>query len=47
MFIAGTAEMCRCILCIKTGEWLDRDEDVKELEEILLETYSKERGAAK
>ncbi len=47
MLLAGSAEMCRCILCIKSGEWLDRDEDVKELEEVLLETYAKEQGATK
>ena len=47
MLLAGSAEMCRCVLCIKSGEWLDRDEDVKELEEVLLETYANEQGATK
>lgn len=45
MLLAGTAEMCRCVLCIKTGEWPTRDEDVKELEEVLLETHGTEQGA--
>lgn len=47
MLLAGSAEMCRCILCIKTGKWLSRDEDVKELEDILLETHGTEQGATK
>jgi len=47
MLLAGTAEMCRCLLCIKTGQWPSRDDDVKELEEVLLETHGTDQGAAK
>jgi len=47
MLLAGTAEMCRCLLCIKTGQWLSRDDDIKELEDVLLETHGTEQGAAK
>lgn len=47
MLLAGTAEMCRCLLCIKTGEWPSRDDDVKELEEVLLETHGTDQGAKK
>jgi len=47
MLLAGSAEMCRCWHCIKTGEWLSRDEDIKELEDILLETQGTEQGAVK
>ena len=47
MLLAGTAEMCRCLLCIKTGQWPSRDDDVKELEEVLLETHGTEQGASK
>lgn len=47
MLLAGTAEICRCLVCIKTGNWPSRDEDVKELEEVLLETYGTESGAKK
>jgi TRAP-type mannitol/chloroaromatic compound transport system permease small subunit len=47
MLLAGTAEMCRCLLCIKTGQWLSRDDDIKELEDVLLETHRTEQGAAK
>ncbi len=47
MLLAGTAEMCRCVICIKTGQWPTRDEDVKELEEVLLETHGNAQGASK
>lgn len=47
MLLAGTAEMCRCLVCIKTGSWPTRDDDVKELEDVLLETHGTEQGAAK
>uniref|UniRef100_UPI004047A1E4 TRAP transporter small permease subunit n=1 Tax=Polynucleobacter sp. TaxID=2029855 RepID=UPI004047A1E4 len=40
LFLAGTAEVCRCLICIKTGIWPFRDLDVKELEEVLIETHS-------
>lgn len=45
MLLAGTAEMLRCVLCIQTGKWPTRDDDVKELEEVLLETHGTEAGA--
>jgi TRAP-type mannitol/chloroaromatic compound transport system permease small subunit len=40
LFMAGTAEVCRCLVCIKTGSWPFRDQDVQELEEVLIETHS-------
>lgn len=36
LFIQGIAQVMRCILCIRTGEWLAHEEDVEELEEVLL-----------
>jgi len=47
MLLAGTAEICRCLLCIKSGQWPSRDDDVKELEDVLLETYGTDPGAKK
>jgi TRAP-type mannitol/chloroaromatic compound transport system permease small subunit len=47
MLLAGSAEMCRCLLCIKTGQWPDRIDDVKELEKVLLESHGTEQGAVK
>jgi len=32
----GIAQVCRCILCIRSGEWLAHDEDVEELEAVLI-----------
>ncbi|NAZ36222.1 TRAP transporter small permease subunit [Rubellimicrobium sp. CFH 75288] len=33
--IQGAAEICRCILCIRTGVWPPRGEDVQETETVL------------
>lgn len=35
LFIQGIAQVCRCILCIRTGEWLGHEEDAEELEDQL------------
>ncbi len=35
LFIQGLAQVCRCIICIKTGDWPPRIEDVEETETIL------------
>lgn len=34
--LQGLAQVCRCIMCLRTGEWPIHDEDVEELEEQLL-----------
>jgi len=36
LFIQGIAQICRCILCLRTGEWLEAEEDVREIEDELL-----------
>jgi TRAP-type mannitol/chloroaromatic compound transport system permease small subunit len=36
LVIQGIAQVVRCILCLRTGEWLAHDEDVEELEQVLL-----------
>lgn len=36
LLIQGIAQVMRCILCMRTGEWLATEEDVEEMEEILL-----------
>ncbi|MDP5111690.1 MAG: TRAP transporter small permease subunit [Burkholderiaceae bacterium] len=43
LLLAGSAEVCRCLYCIKHGEWLSRDEDIKELEQVLLETHGTDK----
>ncbi len=37
MMLQGAAEVTRCILCLRTGDWPKRLRDVEELEKILLE----------
>ncbi len=42
LLIQGIGQVCRCILCIRTGKWPEHAEDVEELETILL--MERERG---
>lgn len=37
LLLQGAAQVCRCIVCIKTGEWPAHLEDVEELEIVLLQ----------
>lgn len=37
MLLQGIAEVVRCVLCIRTGEWPHRLHDVQELEQVILE----------
>ncbi len=37
LFLQGIAQVCRCIICMKTGEWPAHPEDVEELEIALLQ----------
>ena len=47
LFLQGLAELCRCVLCIRDNEWLDRGEDVIELETALQQQFgNKEEGRA-
>jgi TRAP-type mannitol/chloroaromatic compound transport system permease small subunit len=36
LFIQGIAQVCRCIVCIRTGEWPAHMEDIEEMETVLL-----------
>ena len=36
LLIQGLAQVCRCIVCIKTGKWPEHAEDIEEMESILL-----------
>jgi TRAP-type mannitol/chloroaromatic compound transport system permease small subunit len=38
LFMQGIAQVFRCVLCLRTGEWLRAKDDVEEIEKILLET---------
>jgi TRAP-type mannitol/chloroaromatic compound transport system permease small subunit len=37
MVIQGLAEVARCVICIRTGEWPQRLHDVEETEKLILE----------
>jgi TRAP-type mannitol/chloroaromatic compound transport system permease small subunit len=37
LFIQGVAEIIRCLLCIRTGEWPRRPHDVEETESIIMQ----------
>ncbi|HBK80445.1 MAG TPA: hypothetical protein DDZ83_12395 [Nitrospinae bacterium] len=45
LFLQGIAEVLRCILCIQSGEWQARLQDVEETETVLLQK-AQERQAA-
>ena len=53
LFIQGIAQVFRCIICMRTGEWPAHTEDVEEMETMLLhqqmddEEIKKELGIAK
>jgi TRAP-type mannitol/chloroaromatic compound transport system permease small subunit len=36
LFLQGLAQVCRCIVCMRTGEWPQQAEDVEEMETMLL-----------
>ncbi|WP_230532283.1 TRAP transporter small permease subunit [Microvirga roseola] len=37
LLIQGIAQVCRCIVCIRTGEWIRAADDVEETEKKLME----------
>src|SRR5690606_19857570 len=40
--IQGIAQVCRCIVCLRTGVWPRQIEDVEELEEVLIKEHERE-----
>ncbi len=42
LFLQGIAQVCRCIVCLKTGAWPARLEDVEELELVLTHQHDDE-----
>jgi TRAP-type mannitol/chloroaromatic compound transport system permease small subunit len=41
LFIQGVAQVMRCLLAIRTNEWLEADEDVFETEDLLMREADK------
>lgn len=46
LVLQGMAEVCRCILTIRRGEWPSRGDDVVELEVALQEQFGHKEGGA-
>ena len=42
LLIQGIAQVCRCIICIRTGEWPAHLEDVEEMENVLIQQHMEE-----
>ena len=42
LFLQGMAQVCRCIVCLRTGEWPAHIEDVEELEIVLAKQHEDE-----
>lgn len=40
LLIAGVGEVLRCLVCLRTGEWLSRSGDVEELEQVLIQQHA-------
>ncbi|WP_134679135.1 TRAP transporter small permease subunit [Paracoccus ravus] len=36
LLIQGIAQVCRCILCIRMGRWLEAEADVEETDQVLI-----------
>jgi TRAP-type mannitol/chloroaromatic compound transport system permease small subunit len=48
LLLQGIAEIIRCFLCIRTGEWPQRLHDVEETESVIIreQQFQRERGEA-
>ncbi|WP_207477872.1 TRAP transporter small permease subunit [Arenibaculum pallidiluteum] len=44
MLLQGLAEVTRCVICIRTGEWPQRLHDVQELELVILEQAAQKQA---
>ena len=42
LLLQGLAQVCRCIVCLRTGEWPAHLEDVEELEKVLIQQHEDE-----
>lgn len=40
LFLQGIAQVFRCILCLRTGQWMRAADDVEETEKVLMESKS-------
>ncbi len=42
LLLQGIAQVCRCIVCLRTGKWPAHLEDVEELEKVLMQQHEEE-----
>ena len=42
IFLQGVAQVFRCVICIRTGAWPQKLEDVEELEQVLIKEHGRE-----
>jgi TRAP-type mannitol/chloroaromatic compound transport system permease small subunit len=42
LLIQGIAQVFRCVICMRTGQWLQAEEDVEETEKMLMEGHAHE-----
>jgi len=42
LLLQGIAQVCRCIACLRTGQWPAQLEDVEELEKVLIKQHEEE-----
>ena len=47
LILQGVSESMRCVLCIRTGKWMKRHEDVRETEEDLISRKKEEERQRK
>lgn len=43
LFIQGIAQLFRCVLCMRTGEWMEAETDVEETEKVLVQEHHHEQ----
>ncbi|WP_103332573.1 TRAP transporter small permease subunit [Pseudotabrizicola formosa] len=46
LLIQGIAQVFRCIICMRTGAWVQADEDVEETEQLLIKQAAEAAAAA-
>lgn len=46
LLIQGLAQVFRCIICMRTGQWLQADEDVEETEQLLIKQAAEAAATA-
>lgn len=43
LFVQGIAQLFRCVICMRTGDWIEAEADVEETENILIQEHQHEQ----